>query len=102
MNPRLLMLGLVLATPVFGEFLPPPGPVPSEEDRKQLQAGVDELGKQIESLRKDLKDRANLLELLPDVEIFHKAVRFLLEYGGLCDCANGRRAAGDGGEQAGA
>src|SRR5258706_6263479 len=92
MNLRLLMLGLVLATPVFGEFLPPPGPVPSEEDRKQLQAGLNELGKQIESLQKDLKDRPNLLELLPDVEIFHKAVRFPQEYGELCDAAKARRA----------
>src|SRR5258706_6449144 len=92
MNLRLLILGLVLATPVFGEFLPPPGPTPSEEDRKQLQAGLNELGKQIESLRKDLKDRPNLLELLPDVEIFHKAVRFPLEYGEMCDVTKARRA----------
>src|SRR5258706_16217909 len=101
MNLRLLMLGLVLATPVFGEFLPPPGPVPSEEDRKQLQAGLNELGKQIESLQKDLKDRPNLLELLPDVEIFHKAVRFPLEYGEMCDVAKARRAV-DGGREGGA
>src|SRR5947208_16207627 len=92
MNLRPLMLGLVLATPVFGEFLPPPGPVPSEEDRKQLQAGLNELGKQIELLRKDLVDRPNLLELLPDVEIFHKAVRFPLEYEEICDVAKARKA----------
>src|SRR5882762_3061631 len=92
MNLRLLMLVLVLATPGFGEFLPPPGPTPSEEDRKQLQAGLTELGKQIDSLRKDLKDRPNLLELLPDVEIFHKAVRFPLEYDEICDVAKARRA----------
>src|SRR3954470_1366885 len=92
MNLRLLILGLVLATPVFGEFLPAPGPLPSKEDNHQLQAGVDELGKQIESLRKELKDRPNLLELLPDVEIFHKAVRFPLEYDEICDVAKARRA----------
>src|SRR5882672_5613922 len=92
MNLRLLPLLLVLATPVFAEFLPAPGPALSQEDRKQLQTGVDELGKQIDSLRKDLKDRPNLLELLPDVEIFHKAVRFPLEYDEICDVAKARRA----------
>src|SRR6266568_8066479 len=88
----LLTLVLVLATPAFGEFLPPPGPQLSAEDRKQLQAGLDELGKQIESLKKELKDRPNLLELLPDVEIFHKAVRFPLEYEEMCDLGKARRA----------
>src|SRR3954451_5531358 len=92
MNLRLLMLSFDLSTPVFGEFLPAPGPQLSAEDRKQLQAGVDELGKQIESLRKELKDRPNLLELLPDVEVFHKAVRFPLEYDEICDVAKARRA----------
>ncbi len=92
MNLRLLPLVLVLATPVFAEFLPAPGPQLSPADRKTLQAGVDALGKQIESLRKELKDRANLLALLPDVEIFHKAVRFPLEYDEPCDIAKARRA----------
>jgi len=86
------MLVLVLATPVFGEFMPPPGPELSGEDRKQLQAGADALGKQIESLRNELKDRPNLLALLPDVEIFHKAVRFPLEYDEICDVGKARRA----------
>src|SRR5438445_592712 len=88
----LLTLVLVLAKPVFGQFLPPPGPQLSQEDRKDLQARVDELGKQIESLRKELKDRPNLLELLPDVEIFRKAVRFPLEYDEICDVGKARRA----------
>src|SRR4051812_10497291 len=92
MNLRLPLLVLVLATPLFGEAMPPPGPQPSEEDRKQLQAGLNELGKQIEALRSDLKDRPNLLELLPDVEIFHKAVRFPLEYGEMCDGPRAKRA----------
>jgi hypothetical protein len=86
------MLSLVLVTPVFGEFLPPPGPGPSKQDREQLQAGLDELGKQIGALHKELKDRPNLLELLPDVEIFHKAVRFPLEYDEPCDVAKARKA----------
>jgi pimeloyl-ACP methyl ester carboxylesterase len=86
------MLVLVLATAVFGQSLPPTMPQPSGEDRKQLEAGLGELGRQIEGLRKDLKDRPNLLGLLADVEIFHKAVRFPLEYGEICDAAKARRA----------
>jgi pimeloyl-ACP methyl ester carboxylesterase len=92
MNLRLLMLGLVLASPAFAEFLPAPGPKLAPDDRKQLLAGVDALGKQIESLRNELKDRPNLMELLPDVEIFHKAVRFPLEYDEICDVGKARRA----------
>src|SRR6185436_13285085 len=92
MSLRLLALVLVLVTPVFGEFLPAPGPQLSEGDKKQLQAGVDALGKQIEMLKKELKDRPNLLALLPDVEIFHKAVRFPLQYDEICDVAKARRA----------
>src|SRR3954462_9354371 len=92
MNLRLLLLVLVLATPVFGEFMPAPAPGLSQDDRKQLQAGLNQLGRQIETLRKDLKDRPDLLELLPDVEIFHKAVRFPLEYDEICDVPKARRA----------
>jgi pimeloyl-ACP methyl ester carboxylesterase len=86
------MLVLVLATAVFGQSLPPTMPQPSAEERKQLEAGLGELGKQIEGLRRDLKDRPNLLEKLADVEIFHKAVRFPLEYGEICDVAKARKA----------
>jgi hypothetical protein len=92
MSFRLLTLVLVLATSVFGEFLPPPGPQMAENDRKELAAGGTELGKKIESLRKELKDRPNLLELLPDVEIFQKAVRFPLEYEEMCDVGKARKA----------
>ncbi len=60
--------------------VPPPGISIKEDDRTQLQAGVEELGKAIEQLRQDLKDKSALLELLPDVQIFHNAVRYALTY----------------------
>src|SRR5947207_14163978 len=89
---RCLMLSLVLATVAFGQSLPPTMPQPSAEDRKQLEAGLAELDKQIESLKIELKDRANLLALLPDVEIYAKAVRFPLIYGEICESVKARKA----------
>lgn len=58
--------------------IPPAGIAVSGADRAELQAGIDELGKEIESLRAALKGKPGLLELLPDVQIFHNAVRYAL------------------------
>ena len=52
----------------------------SEADRAELEAGVRDLGKRIELLRTELKDKPHLLALLPDVIIFHKAVHWPLAY----------------------
>ncbi len=60
--------------------IPPKGVDVPESDRLLLKAGVDELGKQIEELRTELKGRAALLELLPDIQIYEKAVRYALTY----------------------
>ncbi len=60
--------------------VPPKGiPVP-DADRSELRAGVEDLGRQIESLRTALKGKPNLLKLLPDVQVYHKAVHDALEY----------------------
>ncbi|MFN3325473.1 MAG: prolyl oligopeptidase family serine peptidase [Bryobacteraceae bacterium] len=65
----------LLAQPV--RPVPPPGvPVP-DADRKQLMTGLDRLGKRIDALRPMLGSRINLL---PDVEIYHKAVDYALRY----------------------
>jgi hypothetical protein len=56
--------------------LPPPGIAIPEKDRAELSAGVAELGRLIAGLRADPKKAA----LLPDVEIFHKAVDWPLRY----------------------
>jgi acetyl esterase/lipase len=60
--------------------IPPPGIKVPDSERASLQAGVEELGKQIESLRQSLKDNPALLDLLPDVQIYHNAVRYALTY----------------------
>ncbi|HEU0038790.1 MAG TPA: prolyl oligopeptidase family serine peptidase [Verrucomicrobiae bacterium] len=60
--------------------VPPPGIAISETDRAELRAGVAELGKEIDSLRAELNSKPAMLELLPDVQIFHNAVRYALNY----------------------
>ncbi|MBU4459043.1 MAG: hypothetical protein KJ579_00640, partial [Verrucomicrobia bacterium] len=58
--------------------IPPPGIVVPEKDRAELQAGLDALGREMAALRSAPPAQA---QLLPDVEIFHKAVRYALDYG---------------------
>ena len=60
--------------------IPPPGIKVPDADRASLQTGVDELGKQIDSLKQSLKDNPALLDLLPDVQIYHNAIRYALTY----------------------
>jgi dienelactone hydrolase len=60
--------------------IPPAGITVPEADRNELQAGVDALGKEIETLRGQLKGKAALLDLLPDVQIYHNAVRYALNH----------------------
>src|SRR5262249_4232945 len=60
--------------------VPPPGVKIADADRTDLQARVDELGQDIEQLRSELKGKPALLELLPDVQIYHNAVRYALTY----------------------
>src|SRR5215470_1609838 len=60
--------------------IPPKGIEVSAADRAELEAGVNELGKEIEEMRVELKSKPALLDLLPDVQIFHNAVRYALTY----------------------
>jgi dienelactone hydrolase len=60
--------------------IPPPGIVIPDTDRQELEKGVLELGQQIESLTTDLSGKTALLDLLPDVKIYHKAVDWALRY----------------------
>ena len=60
--------------------VPPKGIAISDADRSALQAGADELGREIEALRESLKRKPDLLGLLPDVQIYHNAVRYALSY----------------------
>jgi pimeloyl-ACP methyl ester carboxylesterase len=60
--------------------VPPPGIAVPADAAAKLNAELAELGKQIEELRTLLKNQPKLLELLPDVEIYHNAVRTALTY----------------------
>ncbi|MBL6765668.1 MAG: hypothetical protein ISQ14_12005 [Verrucomicrobiae bacterium] len=60
--------------------VPPPGIEVPEKTRTELRAGADQLGRKIEDLRLSLAKKTALLDLLPDVEIYHKAVDWALRY----------------------
>lgn len=60
--------------------IPPPGIKVPAEIASELQAGIEVLGKEINDLRQVLAKKPKLLELLPDVRIFHNAVRYALKY----------------------
>lgn len=57
---------------------PPPGKPISPEAREELERGRTELEQEIAALQGELKNRPALLDLLPDVRIFHKAVDWAL------------------------
>lgn len=59
--------------------IPPEGVPVDARVREALAAQLDELGKAIAALPTQLKGKAALLELMPDVEVYHKAVKYALE-----------------------
>jgi pimeloyl-ACP methyl ester carboxylesterase len=59
--------------------IPPAGVAIPDADKAELQAGVAELGKEIETLRAELKGRP-MASLIPDVQIFHKSVDWALRF----------------------
>jgi len=88
---RLLLASLLLASVAFADGpadnipehvrpIPPPGIKISPEDRADLEKGAGDLSKEIESLRVFLKGKPALLPLLPDVEVYHKAVDWALRF----------------------
>jgi hypothetical protein len=60
--------------------VPPPGIAISEADRAELGKGAADLGREIESLQTNLAGKPALLDLLPDAQIYHKAVDWALRY----------------------
>ena len=87
---RFLLATLLAATahaqtPPSTKRTPPPGIQVPEPDRGELAAGVASLGQEIESLRIVLKTKPALLALLPDVQVFHNAVRYALDYNEIFD-----------------
>jgi hypothetical protein len=61
--------------------IPPPGIAVAPADRVELEAGLGELASAIDALRRGFHDQPAMLDLLPDVEIYHKAVHYALKYG---------------------
>ena len=78
----LLLVGVVplpaADTGASDRKIPPPGIHIPDADRRELEAGAESLAREIESLRAALKDKPALTELLPDVQIFQKAVDWAL------------------------
>lgn len=62
------------------KLIPQPGIAISDGDRAELQVGVMALGKDLTVLKHSLKNKPELLALLPDVQIFHKAVDWALRH----------------------
>ncbi len=80
---KILILGFALAVSTLPipaaqpkpTRVPAPGIAIAEEDRAELRAGADALAEEIAPLRS-----SKMSVLLPDVEIFHKAVDWALRY----------------------
>src|SRR5205814_7755589 len=75
----LLGFGSVVAAQE-SQYAPPPGIAIPPDIRDELHKGVLELDANIKELRQIVKAKPTLLTLLPDVEIFHKAVEWPLLY----------------------
>ncbi len=60
--------------------IPPPGIKISDSDRAELTSSVAEFDKEIQAVRKELNGQQRLLDLFPDVLIYHKAVDWALKY----------------------
>ncbi len=61
-------------------MVPKPGIAIPEADRAELEQEVAALGSDIDALKSELKSKPALAGLIPDVEIFHKAVHWALLY----------------------
>jgi pimeloyl-ACP methyl ester carboxylesterase len=86
MTPRtpLLVLAVIVLTSLAphsdAASIPPSGtPIPAE-DRARLEEGVTQLGNVIRLLEKELVHKPDLLALMPDVQIYHKAVNWPLRF----------------------
>jgi pimeloyl-ACP methyl ester carboxylesterase len=88
------------AVPTLAASIPPAGNDISAADREQLQDGVARLDKEIDALKVSLKSKPNLLALLPDVQIYHKAVDWPLRFHELIDVKKAEAALARGMERA--
>jgi pimeloyl-ACP methyl ester carboxylesterase len=61
--------------------IPPKGITLADADQVGLRTAAAELSRQIDALRESLAREPDRLRLLPDVQVYHKAVHDALEYG---------------------
>ena len=86
MNPHYLLAFGFAPLLLFGQATPtvkqapPAGIGVPAADSVELNARLETISKEIESLRTTLRNNPDLLALLPDVQVFHKAVRDALIY----------------------
>src|SRR5262249_25791166 len=60
--------------------VPPLGIPLTDAELAELQSATEDLGREIEALRETLKSKPALAALLPDVQIYHNAVRYALTF----------------------
>lgn len=60
--------------------IPPTGPELAPADRAELESAIEKIGREIEALRQSLKDKPAMLALLPDIQVYHNALRYPLQY----------------------
>ncbi len=65
--------------------VPPPGIEIPQADREELTKEVEKLGRDILQFQLSFPDKPELRALLPDVQIFHKAVDWALRYDEIYD-----------------
>ena len=69
--------------------VPPPGVKLSDEVRNELLEGAAKLGSEIDKVRGELKgSKSNQLALLPDIQIYQKAVDWAVRYGEIFSATN--------------
>jgi hypothetical protein len=83
---RLLLALLVLPGLLFAQATPtakqapPPGIAVPESDAAELKAGLDSLGKELETVRAMPRTATTAFDPIADAEVLHKAVRYALQY----------------------
>ena len=60
--------------------VPPVGVKVSDADAAEIRAALAELKTELDALPDVLKDKPELLDLLPDVEVYHKAGRYAIDF----------------------